>query len=173
MYEGLRSILVKIKYSTQLSTLHLLALWTLSLTSMNSCSCLTPSRASAKFVTDWASFLCDSAYKNKDSWQCLIINALNISSLAHELPLPKQQPQWHVKIKLYICISRDKAKHCFHSPSVSCPSSAKVFGFSPRSIENMTIFGVIEDILLLKQYVYTPSVWALRVNLPFDSLSPL
>ena len=46
------------------------------------------------------------------------------------------------------------------------------FGLSPMSIENMTVLGVMVDILLLKQYLYIPSIWAANVYLPLDSLSP-
>jgi hypothetical protein len=38
------------------------------------------------------------------------------------------------------------------------------FGLSPMSIENMTVLGVMVDILLLKQYLYIPSIWAANVH---------
>jgi hypothetical protein len=36
----------------------------------------------------------------------------------------------------------------------------------------MTILGVMEDIWLLKQYLYRPSMCAAKVYLPLDSRSP-
>ena len=40
------------------------------------------------------------------------------------------------------------------------------------SMLNMTTLGVMEDILLLKQYLNSPSMCAANVYLPLDSLSP-
>lgn len=41
------------------------------------------------------------------------------------------------------------------------------------SIVNITILGVMVDILLLKQNLYVPSMWAANVYFPLDSRSPL
>ena len=54
----------------------------------------------------------------------------------------------------------------------SSPSLVASLGASPMSMLNMTIFGVMVDIWLEKQYWYTPSMWAAKVYLPLDSLSP-
>ena len=54
--------------------------------------------------------------------------------------------------------------------SPSAPALSE--GVSPMSIENMTILGVMVDIWLEKQYLYTPSMCAANVYLPFDSRSP-
>ena len=47
------------------------------------------------------------------------------------------------------------------------------FGASPMSIVNITILGVMVDILLLKQNLYVPSMCAATEYFPLDSRSPL
>ena len=46
-------------------------------------------------------------------------------------------------------------------------------GTTNKMLVNITIFGVIVDILLLKQNLYVPSMWAANVYFPLDSRSPL
>lgn len=54
------------------------------------------------------------------------------------------------------------------SISMSC-----TLGTSPTIMLNIIIFGVMVGILLLKQNLYIPSMWAVNVYLLLDSLSPL
>jgi hypothetical protein len=52
---------------------------------------------------------------------------------------------------------------------MNTPASGSA-GLSETSMLNITILVVIEDILLLKQYLYSPSMWAAKVYFPLDSL---
>ena len=86
---------------------------------------------------------------------------------------PNQQHQFKA-LKAHDChktntVSQSKLR-LQKQPSLSLVTPS--FGCSPTSILNITTFGVIVDILLLKQYLYTPSEWAANVYLPLASRLP-